>query len=97
MVVIHNFRVASLSPLMLLIEGTGLSLADNHQPQTPFWPMKRQHAPVDSSGNVVARLPKIPPKSTEPRGLCDFSTAAASIVIVIWPSTKHSYTFKQIY
>ena len=45
--VIHNFRVASLSPsflpsLLVTPVVSALSLAGNHPPQTLFWPMRRQ-------------------------------------------------------
>ena len=45
--VIHNFRVASLSPsflpsLLVTPVVSALSLAGNRPPQTLFWPMRRQ-------------------------------------------------------
>ena len=45
--VIHNFRVASLSPsflpsLLVTPAVSALSLAGNRPPQTVFWPMRRQ-------------------------------------------------------
>ena len=53
--------------------------------------MRRQHAPLDSSGNVVARLPKIPLKSSgihQIRGLCDFSIGFASVLKTDWVNRR---------